>query len=103
MEATKLQQQSETKITSFRSYNAESKKRPTNYYSDSGVFHECPEGYMTGEEFVKSAKERITKYYSDSGVLHERPEGYLTGEEFFGKIRKNINKFYKERGILFIV
>ena len=29
----------------------------------------APEGYMTGEEFVRIAKEHITKYFKDNGLL----------------------------------
>lgn len=28
-----------------------------------------PEGYMTGEEFVKRGKERIYNYYKENGLL----------------------------------
>jgi len=28
-----------------------------------------PEGYLTGEEFVKRGKEKILKYYKDNGLL----------------------------------
>jgi hypothetical protein len=69
METTKLQQPNETKITSFKPYNPERKKRLTSYYSDSGVFHECPEGYMTGEEFVKQGIENINEFCKKHGLL----------------------------------
>ncbi len=30
---------------------------------------DMPEGYVTGDEFVKRGKERILKYYKENGLL----------------------------------
>jgi len=44
---------------------------PRRYYSDENpaITGKIPEGYMTGDEFVKRAKENITKYFKDNGLL----------------------------------
>ena len=44
---------------------------PRRYYSDENpaITGKIPEGYMTGEEFVKRAKKNITKYFKDNGLL----------------------------------
>jgi hypothetical protein len=31
--------------------------------------HECPEGYMTGEEFVKKGIENIDRFCKKNGVV----------------------------------
>ena len=44
---------------------------PRRYYSDENptITGKIPEGYMTGEDFVRRAKENITKYFKDNGLL----------------------------------
>jgi hypothetical protein len=43
--------------------------RITSYCTPEGVVHECPEGYLTGEEFWRLVKADITKYYKEHGLL----------------------------------
>jgi hypothetical protein len=46
-------------------------EQPRRHYSDENpaITGKIPEGYMTGDEFVKKAMERITKYYKENGLL----------------------------------
>jgi len=46
---------------------------PRRHYSDENpaITGKIPEGYMTGEEFVKRAKENITKIYLRTFSLKE--------------------------------
>ena len=41
------------------------------WYSDENpaITGKVPEGYMMGEEFVRTAKDHIAKYFKDNGLL----------------------------------
>ena len=55
-----------------------------------------PEGYMTSEEFRKSAMDKVKKICDDILVA---PEGYMTSEEFRIKSRKDIDEICKKQGV----
>jgi hypothetical protein len=59
METEKLQQEIERSYRTDK--DASTGRRITSYYS-GGVLYECPEGYLTGEEFVKKGIENINEF-----------------------------------------
>ncbi|GHU78681.1 hypothetical protein FACS1894145_1240 [Bacteroidia bacterium] len=66
MEAIKIQHPTKD---FHRPYLRSAEGRVTGYYTPDGVLHECPEGYLTGEEFVKKGIENIEKFCKERGLL----------------------------------
>ena len=58
---------------------------------------ETPEGYMTSDEFRKSANDKVKKFCEDNGIV---PEGYMTSEEFRAKSKSDLDEIFRKHGVL---
>jgi hypothetical protein len=71
MDALKFQQ--EFKKEKSRAYRQDptlpSGWRITGYYTDAGVWRECPEGYLTGDEFEQGCIEDVKAFCKEHGLL----------------------------------
>jgi len=47
----------------------ELRRHPKSVEFENQSVEVIPEGYVTGEEFVKRGKEKILKYYKENGLL----------------------------------